>query len=110
MRSLFPKTAGRLPSGLAVLLGLSADPKTPPMPNVEGTTERQGRYMPAKADLAHAESPIMTVTEIAFYLRVNRTTVYRMLKRGEIPAFRVGSDWRFNRQAIDHWRLTQTGQ
>jgi hypothetical protein len=32
---------------------------------------------------------------------------YRLLKRNQIPAFRIGTDWRFNIEAIDHWRLQQ---
>jgi len=33
--------------------------------------------------------------------------VYRQLKRGQLPAFKVGSDWRFNVESIDRWRLEQ---
>jgi len=33
--------------------------------------------------------------------------VYRQLKRGQLPAFKVGSDWRFNVESIDRWRLQQ---
>lgn len=49
---------------------------------------------------------VMTVTELAVYLRVHRTTLYRLLRRGELPGFRVGSDWRFDLDAIERWRLT----
>lgn len=51
---------------------------------------------------------IMTVDEVANYLRVHPSTVYRMLKKKEIPAFRVGSDWRFTVEDIDRWRNNQT--
>jgi excisionase family DNA binding protein len=44
---------------------------------------------------------IMTVRELSDYLRVHPTTVYRLLKGGKLPAFRVGSDWRFNVESID---------
>ena len=47
----------------------------------------------------------MTVKELADYLRVNPSTIYRLLKQKSIPGFRVGSDWRFNRETIDRWRL-----
>ena len=47
---------------------------------------------------------VMTVREVAAYLRVAPITVYRMLKRNEIPAFHMGSDWRFNIETIDKWR------
>jgi excisionase family DNA binding protein len=47
---------------------------------------------------------VLTLEEVANYLRVHPSTIYRMLKRQEIPAFKVGSDWRFNLQSIDQWR------
>ncbi len=47
---------------------------------------------------------VLTLEELAGYLRVHPSTVYRMLKKGQIPAFKVGSDWRFNVESIDHWR------
>ena len=50
---------------------------------------------------------IMTVTEVAQYLRVHATTIYRLLKENRVPAFRVGSDWRFSRDAIDRWMRSQ---
>jgi excisionase family DNA binding protein len=46
---------------------------------------------------------VMTVREVAQFLRVHQTTVYRLLRTDEIPAFKVGSDWRFSRQAIEAW-------
>jgi excisionase family DNA binding protein len=49
-------------------------------------------------------SKVMTLEEVSRYLRVHPSTVYRLLKRREIPAFRIGSDWRFNIEAIDTWR------
>jgi excisionase family DNA binding protein len=45
----------------------------------------------------------MTVEEIAEYLRVSRSTVYRLLRDGEIPASKVGGYWRFRRHVIDMW-------
>jgi excisionase family DNA binding protein len=48
---------------------------------------------------------IMTLDEVASYLRVHTSTVYRMAKNRSIPAFKIGSDWRFNRESIDQWRV-----
>lgn len=50
-------------------------------------------------------STIMTLEEVASYLRVHPSTVYRMAKTHSIPAFKIGSDWRFNRESIDGWRV-----
>jgi excisionase family DNA binding protein len=51
------------------------------------------------------EDPIMTADEVAELLHIHPTTVYRLVKQGRIPAFRVGGDYRFNRETIDRWRL-----
>lgn len=47
---------------------------------------------------------VLTLEEVARYLRVHPSTIYRLLKKKELPAFKVGSDWRFNLASIDHWR------
>ena len=57
----------------------------------------------------HYEGPnkMVTVREISAYLRVHPTTIYRLLKRNQIPAFHLGSGWRFDMEAIARWRLQQ---
>jgi excisionase family DNA binding protein len=52
-------------------------------------------------------SKVLTVKELSDYLKVHPSTIYRQLKRGRLPAFKVGSDWRFNVESIDRWRLDQ---
>ena len=52
---------------------------------------------------------VMTLEEVANYLRVHPSTIYRLVKRGKLPAFKVGSDWRFNLESIDHWRSQAEG-
>ncbi len=46
---------------------------------------------------------LMTVDEVADYLRVAEKTVYRLLTRGGIPATKVGHLWRFEKSSIDEW-------
>ena len=50
--------------------------------------------------------PVLTLLEMAELLRIHPTILYRMIKRGEIPSFRVGSEHRFNREVIDAWVST----
>jgi excisionase family DNA binding protein len=45
----------------------------------------------------------MTVMELAELLRVHTSTLYRMCERGELPFFKIGSKFRFNRDQIDAW-------
>jgi excisionase family DNA binding protein len=40
----------------------------------------------------------MTVREISAYLRVHPSTVYKALRRGELPGFRIGRNWRFKNE------------
>jgi excisionase family DNA binding protein len=44
---------------------------------------------------------------VAKYLRVHTATIYKLLKARELPAFRIGADWRFKREHIDEWRTAQ---
>ncbi|WJS05495.1 helix-turn-helix domain-containing protein [Roseibium aggregatum] len=46
---------------------------------------------------------VLTVKEVAKYLKVNERTIYRMATSGELPAFKVGASWRFKSQEISEW-------
>jgi excisionase family DNA binding protein len=52
-----------------------------------------------------SRADIVTVKEVSEYFRVHPSTVYRLLSKNQLPAFRVGSDWRFSLKAIDQWRM-----
>jgi excisionase family DNA binding protein len=45
----------------------------------------------------------LTVTELSEHLHIHRTTIYRLLREGTLPGFRIGSDWRFSLAAIEEW-------
>jgi excisionase family DNA binding protein len=51
---------------------------------------------------------VLTVADLSNYLHVHRSTIYRLLRNRELPAFRVGGDWRFNIEMIDEWRMGKT--
>jgi excisionase family DNA binding protein len=48
-------------------------------------------------------SELLTVQELAEYLRVTIKTIYRLLEKDKVPATRVGHLWRFDKTAIDEW-------
>lgn len=50
-----------------------------------------------------SKNQVLTALELATYLRIHPTTVYKLAKRGALPAFKVGGDWRFNRTSIEKW-------
>jgi excisionase family DNA binding protein len=49
------------------------------------------------------DEPMMTVEQLAEVLQVSTKTIYRLLKRGEIPALRIGHHWRFDRKDVSRW-------
>ena len=51
-------------------------------------------------------SQIMTPKEAACYLGFHLVTIYRLLKRQEIPGIKIGKQWRLKRDVLDQW-LTQ---
>jgi excisionase family DNA binding protein len=46
---------------------------------------------------------LMTIDEVAEYLRVKKRTVYDWVKKGKIPAIKAVGLWRFRRDRIDEW-------
>lgn len=46
---------------------------------------------------------LLTLPEVAEYLRLSKHTLYKMVESGRIPALKAGSQWRFNRDEIDAW-------
>jgi excisionase family DNA binding protein len=46
---------------------------------------------------------LMTLEELADYLRVTKKTIYRLVEKGRIPAIKVGHQWRFDKSSIDTW-------
>jgi excisionase family DNA binding protein len=48
-------------------------------------------------------SDIMTMDEVADYLKLKLKTAYAIAARGDIPGFKVGGQWRFRKSEIDRW-------
>jgi excisionase family DNA binding protein len=46
---------------------------------------------------------ILTLPEVAQLLKVAEKTVYTMAQKSQLPAFKVGGQWRFQRADIDQW-------
>jgi excisionase family DNA binding protein len=53
---------------------------------------------------------LLTLEEVAKYLRVTKTTVYRLLRQDKIPANKVGRQWRFDKTSIDEWLHQSTAK
>ena len=46
---------------------------------------------------------ILTVDEISDYLKIPKSTIYKLVREGKIPAQKIGRHWRFRKEAIDRW-------
>ena len=46
---------------------------------------------------------VLTIKELSEYLRISRSTLYKLAQEGRVPCQKVGRHWRFRKQAIDSW-------
>ena len=56
------------------------------------------------------ETDVMTIRELALYLKMAEKTLYRLSSEGKLPAFKVGAAWRFRKSEIDRWIIKQEQQ
>jgi excisionase family DNA binding protein len=46
---------------------------------------------------------VLTIDELAAYLKIAKSTLYKLAQEGKLPGLKVGRHWRFRREAIDRW-------
>jgi len=46
---------------------------------------------------------LMTLSQLAEYLQLGKSTVYKMVQKGEIPGIKIANQWRFKKEDIDKW-------
>ena len=63
-------------------------------------------YM-SSGDTLVEPSGFLTTGEVLAYLKVKSRTIYRLIRTGELPAVRVGRQWRFRRSDLDAWLDSQ---
>ena len=51
---------------------------------------------------------ILTIREVAEFLKVTERTIYRLVADSQIPAFKVGGSWRFRKAELIHWMSEQS--
>lgn len=47
--------------------------------------------------------PVLTLDELSDYLKVSKSTLYKLVQGGKIPGSKVGKHWRFRKSTIDRW-------
>jgi excisionase family DNA binding protein len=59
--------------------------------------------MPESKQMKKEDLTILTVRDVAEYLRMSETKVYRLVKEHHLPAVRIGKTWRFRKDLLDDW-------
>jgi len=54
-----------------------------------------------------SQDEVLTLQEVAGFLKIAERTAYMMVQRGDLPGFKVGGQWRFKRKDIDAWMEAQ---
>lgn len=49
------------------------------------------------------QDKVLTIEELAAYLKVSKSTLYKLAQNGDLPGQKVGKHWRFRRDIIDQW-------
>jgi len=62
------------------------------------------------SEAASTDSEILTVMDVAKFLRVPKSTVYKLARLGELPASKIGKHWRFLRLDIHQWMHSRSSQ
>jgi len=55
--------------------------------------------------MAKMQENLLTAVQVAEYLKVDKFTIYRLVAQKKIPAFKVGSQWRFQKGMIEAWLM-----
>ena len=63
---------------------------------------KNNEYQPI-VSVVSGQEQIFDIDQLSEYLRVPKSTLYRLAAEGKIPSHKVGRHWRFRREAVDHW-------
>lgn len=53
--------------------------------------------------MARPPDMVMTIEDLSKYLKISRSTLYKLAQEGKLPSQKVGRHWRFHREAVDVW-------
>jgi excisionase family DNA binding protein len=76
----------------------------------EITMNEEGNREEKPVERRRERTQIMTPKEAAKYLGFHLVTIYRLLKKREIPAVKIGGQWRFKKDILDAWLVDRMGK
>lgn len=50
-----------------------------------------------------AADQVMTIDDLSIYLKLSKSTLYKLAQEGKVPGQKVGKHWRFHREIVDEW-------
>jgi excisionase family DNA binding protein len=53
--------------------------------------------------MADPTGEVLTIEELSAYLKIPKSTLYKLVREGSVPCQKVGKHWRFHKEAIDEW-------
>ncbi|MCP9470675.1 MAG: helix-turn-helix domain-containing protein [Nitrospira sp.] len=95
----------RLSAGVALKFSLGFADIVCSMNEVGSTSMEQ-----QMTDVSEAHGEILTVMDVASFLRVPKSTVYKLARIGELPASKIGKHWRFLRRDVQEWFRARSQQ
>lgn len=73
-------------------------------------SNKQDKESAKGAQMNDQRDEILTIDEVAAYLKAGKRTVYRLAASGKLPAFKLGGTWRFRRSDLDQWIASRVGK
>ncbi len=52
---------------------------------------------------------VLTIIDLSAYLKISKSTLYKLVREGKIPCQKIGRHWRFHKEAIERWLRNDTG-
>jgi excisionase family DNA binding protein len=46
---------------------------------------------------------VLTIEELSDYIKISKSTLYKLVREGKVPSQKIGRHWRFHKDAIDSW-------
>jgi excisionase family DNA binding protein len=58
---------------------------------------------PVGFEIDDVPASVLTIDELSGYLKIPKSTLYKLAQEGKLPGQKVGRQWRFHRRAVDDW-------
>jgi len=49
------------------------------------------------------QNSVLTMDDLAIYLKISKSSLYKLAQEGKLPGQKVGKHWRFHKDAVDQW-------